>query len=251
MLRPVITTFFALGLAASCASHADFKSSCTRALEPELPPKVTARWSKLEVETLHRFVEVRGQLELTGRLPGQDASSPAMKVRSYFACQIDANGVVLARSLQPIPSFSSRLEAGQTLQFARARGKGTPVDGPAPLVTREQVQCAQKTARAANVAFARSIKILRPSADESPDFAEVFENLSAQAEALAKIDTSACSQAVRKAIEAVETAFTVHTVESVGNLAKLEERGDVISDAVVHHSLTAEQVLRAAGQLVF
>ena len=249
MFRPVMTTIFALSLALACAPKADFEAACTQALEPELPPEATTvQWSNLEVETLHRFVEVRGQLELTGRLPIMDESMPDVTVRSYFACQIDGNGVILTRSDEPIRSFADRLEDGEKLRFKRAQGEGAAISGPAPLVTEEQVDCARKTEEAVSLAFANSFKILYASADGSADLGKAVDHLSSQARELAKIDTSACPDAVRTAMKDVETAFSVGTPPK--NLGELAEREDPISVAMSRHDETVKLVLRAAGRKV-
>ena len=176
MFRSVMTTLVALSLALGCAPKVDFEAVCTRALEPELPPEATTvQWSNLEVETLYRFVEVRGQLELTGRLPTFDDSMPDVTVSSYFACQIDENHVILTRSDEPIRSFASRLEEGEDLYFERALGQGTAISGPAPLVTQQQVDCAVSTDEAVSIAFRNSFKMLHPAKDEAPDFDKVAE----------------------------------------------------------------------------
>ena len=251
MFRSVMTTLVALSLALGCAPKVDFEAVCTRALEPELPPEATTvQWSNLEVETLYRFVEVRGQLELTGRLPTFDDSMPDVTVSSYFACQIDENHVILTRSDEPIRSFASRLEEGEDLYFERALGQGTAISGPAPLVTQQQVDCAVSTDEAVSIAFRNSFKMLHPAKDEAPDFDKVAEGLSSQAQELAKIDTSQCTGAVQRAMMDVAAAFSVDPTEPVRSLEELAERNAAISETISRHDDSVNLVRRAAGDLV-
>ena len=229
-----------LGLLAGNPSTAELESACIEALKPELP-RAETRWSKLEVEMLYRFAEVRGQLELTGL----DDSTPDVTVRSYFACQIDHRSVVLTRSDQPIRSFADRLEQGEALFFKRAHGEGFAIEGPAPLVTPEEVSCAQLGLNPIGLAVGKTVPYFRLSGSESPDYADISQKLATEARELSEMDWSACSGAVRKVMKDVETALAARPPESPEELA---ERKEILFDAMHHHRDLVRQVLRAAGK---
>ena len=239
-----LLTALTLGLLAGNPSTAELESTCTEALKPELP-KAAVQWSKLEVEVLYRFAEVRGQLELTGRLPSFDESMPDVTVRSYFACQIDHWSVSLTRSDEPIRSFADRLEDGEALFFKRAAGKGFAIKGPAPLVTAKEVSCAQLGLNPIGLAVGKTVPYFRLTGDEPPDYADISQRLSTQARELAEMDWSDCTSPVRKALKDVEAALADRPPES---REELVERKETLFDAMHHHREMVDLVLRAAGK---